>query len=55
MREAVREKEENARLKTKMKERMNPKMGKLEIDYQKLYNAFFKYQKKPVLSGYGDM
>jgi len=30
-------------LKQKMKERMQPKMGKLDIDYQVLHDAFFKH------------
>jgi len=55
LREAVREKEENMKMKQKMREQMQPKMGKLEIDYQKLHDAFFKFQKKPFLTRYGDM
>ena len=30
-------------------------MGKLDIDYQVLHDAFFKYQTKPHLSGMGEM
>ncbi len=30
-------------LRLKMKERMNPRLGKIDIDYQVLYDAFFKY------------
>lgn len=30
-------------------------MGKLDIDYQVLHDAFFKYQTKPHLSGLGDI
>lgn len=43
------------KMKTKMREKVQPKMGKLEIDYQKLHDAFFKFQKKPQLSVYGDL
>lgn len=31
------------------------KMGKLDIDYQVLHDAFFKYQTKPHMSGLGDL
>lgn len=31
------------------------KMGKLDIDYQKLHDAFFKYQTKPYCSSHGEM
>lgn len=43
------------KMKQRMREQVQPKMGKLEIDYQKLHDAFFKFQKKPYLSRYGDM
>ena len=38
-----------------MKERVQPKMGKIDIDYQVLHDAFFKYQSKPKLTGHGDL
>lgn len=38
-----------------MKERMQPKTGKLDIDYQVLHDAFFKHQTKPRLSVHGDV
>ena len=37
-----------------MKERVQPKMGKIDIDYQVLHDAFFKYQSKPTMTGHGD-
>ncbi|KAI9363889.1 spliceosome associated protein [Zopfochytrium polystomum] len=55
IRNAVKEKEDAARLKAKSRERIQPKMGKLDIDYQKLHDAFFRWQTKPVLSLHGDM
>ncbi|KAF8252318.1 DUF382-domain-containing protein [Wilcoxina mikolae CBS 423.85] len=55
MRDSVREKEENQTLKSKMRERVQPKMGKLDIDYQKLHDAFFRFQTKPVLTMYGEV
>ncbi len=42
-------------LKTKMRERMQPKLGKLDIDYQVLHDAFFKNQTKPNLTIFGDI
>lgn len=42
-------------LKKSQRERVQPKMGKLDIDYQKLHDAFFKYQTKPRLLGFGDL
>ena len=34
---------------------MKPKMGKIDIDYQVLHDAFFKYQTKPKLTIHGDL
>ena len=34
---------------------MTPKMGKIDIDYQVLHDAFFKYQTKPKMTGHGDL
>ena len=42
-------------LKLKMKERMQPKLGKMDIDYQVLHDAFFKHQMKPLLTVHGDI
>lgn len=55
MRDAVLEKREEATLKQKSRERVQPKMGKLDIDYQKLYEAFFRFQTKPELTRYGEV
>ncbi|CAK0783418.1 hypothetical protein CVIRNUC_006617 [Coccomyxa viridis] len=55
MRQAYQEKEENKKLKSKQKDKMQPKMGKLDIDYQVLHDAFFKYQNKPNFSIMGDL
>ncbi|CAJ0906529.1 9787_t:CDS:10, partial [Entrophospora sp. SA101] len=53
--EAVREKEDAAKLKQKTRERVQPKMGKLDIDYQKLHDAFFRFQTKPKLTIHGEL
>ena len=55
MRDAVLEKQNEATLKQKQRERVAPKMGKLDIDYQKLYEAFFRFQTKPELTRYGEV
>ncbi|KAM6995823.1 LOW QUALITY PROTEIN: splicing factor 3B subunit 2 [Passerculus sandwichensis] len=55
MREALQEKEEQKTMKSKMREKVRPKMGKIDIDYQKLHDAFFKWQTKPKLTIHGDL
>ncbi|KAL4076462.1 hypothetical protein V8B97DRAFT_1921603, partial [Scleroderma yunnanense] len=55
MRDAIKEKEANMSLKAKTRERVQPKMGKMDIDYQKLHDAFFKHMTKPVVTGFGEM
>lgn len=42
-------------LKAKTRERVQPKMGKIDIDYQKLHDAFFKFQTKPIVTDFGEM
>ena len=54
-RDAVKEKEANMSLKAKTRERVQPKMGKIDIDYQKLHDAFFKFQTKLPVTTYGEM
>ena len=55
MRQALEDKEDAKSLKQKTRERVRPKMGKLTIDYQKLHDAFFKWQTKPKMSIHGDL
>ena len=55
MRDAVLEKQDQASLKQRQRERVQPKMGKLDIDYQKLYEAFFRFQTKPEMTRYGEV
>ena len=55
MRDAVLEKQAEQSLKQKQRERVQPKMGKLDIDYQKLYDAFFRFQEKPDLTRFGEV
>lgn len=55
MRDAVLEKQAEASLKSRQRDRVQPKMGKLDVDYQKLYEAFFRRQTKPTLTRYGEV
>ncbi|XP_063911464.1 splicing factor 3B subunit 2-like [Zophobas morio] len=55
MRAALLEKEQAQGIKAKGRERVRPKMGKIEIDYQKLHDAFFRYQTKPKMTIHGDL
>ncbi|KAK9459478.1 uncharacterized protein V1516DRAFT_680011 [Lipomyces oligophaga] len=48
-------KEDESTLKQRTRERVQPKMGRLDIDYQKLHDAFFKFQTKPKLTGFGEV
>ncbi|GBG24842.1 Splicing factor 3B subunit 2 [Hondaea fermentalgiana] len=37
------------------RDRVAPKLGVMDIDYQVLHDAFFKHQTKPVLKGHGEI
>ena len=55
MRAALQEKEDQKTLKAKMRDKVRPKRGKIDIDYQKLHDAFFKWQTKPKMTIHGDL
>ncbi|XP_026462141.1 splicing factor 3B subunit 2-like [Ctenocephalides felis] len=55
MRASLQDKDESRSLKSKMRERARPKMGRIDIDYQKLHDAFFKWQTKPRMTIHGDL
>ncbi|KAK9694973.1 psp [Popillia japonica] len=55
MRASLQDKDESKTLKAKMRERARPKLGKIDIDYQKLHDAFFKWQTKPKMTIHGDL
>lgn len=55
MRASLQEKDEAKSMKAKMREKIRPKMGKIDIDYQKLHDAFFKWQVKPRMTIHGDL
>ncbi|KAJ3340814.1 hypothetical protein HDU91_000803 [Kappamyces sp. JEL0680] len=42
-------------VQAKARERAHPKLGRLDIDYQKLHDAFFRFQTKPMFSTHGDV
>lgn len=47
--------EGDSTLRQQQRDRVAPKMGKLDIDYQKLHDAFFKFQTKPRVYQFGDL
>lgn len=49
------EKEDLKSLKQKSKDTKTAKMGRMDIDYQILHDAFFVYQSKPKMSKVGDL
>lgn len=55
IRDAYRSREDSKKAAAKQRDRMNPKLGKLDIDYQVLHDAFFKFQTKPKLTIHGDL
>jgi len=55
IRQAIMDKIADQSLKAKNREKVHPKMGKLDIDYQVLHDAFFKFAKKPLLTKHSDM
>lgn len=55
MREAISTTDESKSLKQQQRERMAPRMGGIDIDYNVLHDAFFKYQTKPKMTAYGDL
>jgi splicing factor 3B subunit 2 len=55
IRDAVMEQESLMKAKQKARAKMQPKTGKIDIDYQVLHDAFFKYQTKPKLTQQGEL
>ncbi|KAJ0396534.1 hypothetical protein P43SY_003745 [Pythium insidiosum] len=55
VRDIAADEDDKKKSKQKMRERMKPKMGRVDIDYQVLHDAFFKFQTKPKLSILGDL
>eukprot|EP00800_Vazella_pourtalesii_P002586 TRINITY_DN12502_c0_g2_i4.p1 TRINITY_DN12502_c0_g2~~TRINITY_DN12502_c0_g2_i4.p1 ORF type:complete len:354 (-),score=112.01 TRINITY_DN12502_c0_g2_i4:73-1134(-) len=55
MRQVLNEKDDMKSLKSKQREKVRPKLGKMTIEYQKLHDAFFKWQTKPYMTIHGDL
>lgn len=55
VRGAAIEEEERKKSKQKTRDRVQPKMGRVDIDYQVLHDAFFRYQTKPKFTILGDL
>mmetsp|Transcript_645 Transcript_645/g.1295 ORF Transcript_645/g.1295 Transcript_645/m.1295 type:complete len:372 (-) Transcript_645:851-1966(-) len=55
IRSQTQEEEGKATLKQKGRNRAAPKMGRMDVDYRVLHDAFFKYQTKPPMTGFGDL
>ena len=55
LRDAYADKEDGKKLKQKGKDATSAKMGKIDIDYQVLHDAFFKFQQKPKLTSMGEV
>lgn len=55
LRDAMRSQDANKRIKVKAREKMHPKLGRITVDYERLYDAFFKYQTKPTLTMHGEL
>jgi splicing factor 3B subunit 2 len=55
VRSAQVEKDAGKSMSQQQRERMRPKMGQIDIDYQVLHDAFFRYQKKPKMTTHGDV
>lgn len=55
LRDPLVEKSSLKMVRQKLKERMNPRLGKIDIDYEVLHDAFFKYQTKPQMTDFGDI
>lgn len=55
IRESILESDATKKSRAKARDRAQPKMGKIDIDYQVLHDAFFKYQTKPKMTDHGDL
>jgi len=55
MRAAYEEKENEKSAKQKARAASRPKMSKMDIDYQVLHDAFFRFQTKPKLTSHGEL
>ncbi|WFD25881.1 hypothetical protein MNAN1_000849 [Malassezia nana] len=54
LRSAVQTANATKTLKAKTRERVQPKLGRMDIDYQRLHDAFFRFQTKPPMTVFGE-
>lgn len=54
-RDRLKKQEMAKRSKTKRNQMRRPRLAKLDLEYEALYDAFFKYQNKPNLTIHGDL
>lgn len=55
LRDTMRAQDAEKTIKVKAREKMHPKLGRITVDYERLYDAFFKYQTKPPLTRHGEL
>ena len=55
LRQAYEDKQSEQSAKQRSRAQSRPKMSKMDIDYQVLHDAFFKFQTKPRMTGHGDL
>mmetsp|Transcript_12843 Transcript_12843/g.38240 ORF Transcript_12843/g.38240 Transcript_12843/m.38240 type:complete len:557 (-) Transcript_12843:44-1714(-) len=55
IRRAVEEANAQKKVAALQRDRVAPKMGRMDVDYQVLHDAFFKWQTKPAMSGHGEL
>jgi len=55
LRDTMRHEDATKSTKVRAREKMHPKLGRMSIDYERLYDAFFLHQTKPRLSPHGDL
>jgi hypothetical protein len=55
VRGAMQDKDAAKGAKQKARDKMQVKMGRMDIDYQVLHDAFFRHQTKPPLTGHGNL
>jgi len=55
IRQAIMDKHKDQSLKQKNRDKVHPKMGKLDLDYQVLHDAFFKFATKPKLTKHNEL
>ena len=55
VRSAVEDDDSDKKLKSHQRARVTPKLGRIDIDYQVLHDAFFRFQTKPKMSHHGEL